>query len=652
MEKKSNRIILIVAICSFVLACLEGLFYYSKYDCVLFIRCMLILQNSIKAFLFTPVITIENVISSIDNSTTFLELSVHYIYIISIFTAPVCTATAVFRAIELFLRKKMFHIKKIHRDEIIIFGYHRDVKILFQNINAYSPAGKDKRVIHLITKTDIGEAEELALSQKGVIVYRYYFPDEFKKDEFQTLCKKIELDKVKSIIFYEESAAANLSLYLMFTDQLKEFSHHRLKFYCFCDDGGIQAIAEDFYDTRAKKDYDLVFFDIDDLKTRRMFEEHPLYTFQKDIFEEKGRQAVSEPGFWNVHMLIIGFGKTGQQILKQAVNLAVLHSKSELLFDIIDYDIGEKKSCFLNMFCPENIEETENEIIVGRSCTDGILRIRFHQLDIQKYEFKITLEQIISGNPLTYAAVCLRSPEHSIRCMIELEKLLLRDEKERSVSVPVAVRLEVDRQIAEYLEHNTALFKDVFSMPAERDVLSFDFICSEKHDSSAIHYHWNYQSIKIAGQVDMQAGPEQGESETDREELWNALPLYKQQSNRMLSYHDLTKRVVFGIHCGLNAESAGELEEYRKNMDQVPLVFQAQDLLFQIRTNPVLNEMARMEHRRWSYFMLMNGWKYGESKDEFLKLSPYLCGWEKLFRDHEDMAVYDIIPVFVWMVEH
>ena len=47
-------------------------------------------------------------------------------------------------------------------------------------------------------------------------------------------------------------------------------------------------------------------------------------------------------------------------------------------------------------------------------------------------------------------------------------------------------------------------------------------------------------------------------------------------------------------------------------------------------TEEELEFLAQLEHGRWNVERLSTGWKWGATKDEARKISPYLIPWEEL----------------------
>ena len=122
MRKKrfSGKIVLILAIFSFIVAMIEGSLYYTINN--IFFKTLLILQNGINAFMFKPSISISDAIEFIEqNKHDAMYTVIGYLYGIAVFTAPYCTIATVYKIIESLLRvmvnfskKKKWHHGKIN----------------------------------------------------------------------------------------------------------------------------------------------------------------------------------------------------------------------------------------------------------------------------------------------------------------------------------------------------------------------------------------------------------------------------------------------------------------------------------------------------------------------------------------------------------
>jgi hypothetical protein len=76
-------------------------------------------------------------------------------------------------------------------------------------------------------------------------------------------------------------------------------------------------------------------------------------------------------------------------------------------------------------------------------------------------------------------------------------------------------------------------------------------------------------------------------------------------------------------------------------------VYDREIVLFEL-TDAEVEEMARLEHRRWQAERLASGWTFGEEKDVGRLVSPYLVPWEELseqIRDYDREMVRAIPEV-------
>ena len=77
-------------------------------------------------------------------------------------------------------------------------------------------------------------------------------------------------------------------------------------------------------------------------------------------------------------------------------------------------------------------------------------------------------------------------------------------------------------------------------------------------------------------------------------------------------------------------------------------------------TYPLISEIARMEHRRWCYYMASLGWKRTEEpggkknetkaerkEREKRKENACLCNWDELVKYKSDVCKYDLMPLLM-----
>ncbi len=67
-----------------------------------------------------------------------------------------------------------------------------------------------------------------------------------------------------------------------------------------------------------------------------------------------------------------------------------------------------------------------------------------------------------------------------------------------------------------------------------------------------------------------------------------------------------------------------------------------------------IETMARVEHIRWSWEKRLNGWVYGNSKDEVIKTHPNLISYEQLSESEKqkDRELVKLIPAFLHDIDY
>ena len=86
-----TKVLIVLAGCSFLVAMLEGFFYYEGYASHPFMYFLLMLQNAIKAFSFRATVSLDGALNRLSENATVLHLCVTYAYGLAMFIAPFCT---------------------------------------------------------------------------------------------------------------------------------------------------------------------------------------------------------------------------------------------------------------------------------------------------------------------------------------------------------------------------------------------------------------------------------------------------------------------------------------------------------------------------------------------------------------------------------
>lgn len=649
MKQLKFKPIWVVAGISFAIAAVEGFFYYADVHFSL-MKVLLILYNAIKAFLLSPSISLKDVWEQLEDGLSPAATAVSYAYSVAVFSAFLCTATAVFTAARHMLQRTTQIAVGRNAEHIFVFGYHEDVKALLRNCAARSRergrhAGRGHSVVvHVVAENGIPEEARSAYLRAGIFCHEADILS-LSGERRRGFLQRAGLPQGGKVILMEDSAARNFSLFLA----IRSCWEGELQFCLSGKTEGVQWLigeAGNRAEGRESGVNDIKLFSIPELRVRKMFHDRPLHDYNLRLLSDPGE----EPD-WDVHLLIVGFGEVGREVLRQAILLGPASGDGQILIDVVDRAAMEKKSMLESTFHESCLRPglPEGELEIGPPAADGRLRIRFHQMDIRGSGFRGTLEKIELDGPITYGALCTEDADLTMYCMTQVQRFLMS--RERTMP-PLAVRLERHEQIAAFLQGDKGAFANVYLLGVNSDILTLEHILDPavEEESAAFNSLYCQISDRLSGDAPIptlaQLRAIHPKTAEEAAADWRALSFLKRESNRCLCYHNRTKALL--LRCFVwQREGTGpflaEDEERWSLADAARLLLAeemgggAQDAFFE--------ELAKVEHRRWSYFMALQGWGPSDSgKDEARRLTPYLICWRQLKERCPEMCVYDVVP--------
>ena len=428
MKKKDTKMdkpLLCLAIISLAIALVEGFFYYDTVEywdpCI---RIMLIIQNGIKAFSFKADIDLRDIMSTIRESKSFFEFAVGYAYSLAIFTAPFCTIAVLYKIFERVLRIRNWTFLKKNKTHIIIFGYNEEVKaLLSQKKETGAPKDKkEKKLCVHVVSCNIPEEDERYLLKNKISIHKVDLLDLEEKHQ-DYFFKQMWLGVADSLILFEESSAKNFSLYYLFSTLRKMQNNSKkqkikddVKIYCRCEDNGTRKLIEEYHDnnTGEENDLDVELISMYDQQVKKLLSENSLHQYYIDKKE-------SDIDKWHLHLLIVGFGNLGQQLLLQAMSMGVVSSKNDIIIDVIDFD-SDNASFFVNNFSDDYVKMDKDELYIPSTkeepFADGKFKVRFHKVDVRKKQFydvlmkcSIPEANVDNSGEFTYIAVCMKNED-------------------------------------------------------------------------------------------------------------------------------------------------------------------------------------------------------------------------------------------------
>ena len=650
MKKKrvSSKLILFLAIGSFVVAMLEGILYYANEN--VFFNALMIIQNGINAFMFKPSISLVNAMDLIKQHNDLFHTVVGYMYGVAVFTAPYCTVAAVYRVLENLLRVMFSFRKKKKWQHIVIFGYNNDVRAM---INNYDPEGDQrKRCVHLMTAQPVPADVRYDLGKKGCLVHSFDLLNSDEKSLSRFLTKS-QVDIADRLILFEESSVTNFSLLQMFSSsdgdglyKLKDGA----KIICRCDDDAIAELISDHYNTCGGEHcrYELDIVSIPELQVRKMFDIIPLYSCYKD--------SELPPDRWHARILIMGFGKLGRQALIQAVEQATVTADNKIEIDIFDTNIRRKTEVFTNRFSSQTFITEGSIIRLNSAAADGELVINCYDTDVTYRDFYELIRRENERMPYTYVLVSINNISLAAGCAMRLSRLFA----ECGQKVPTVLRMDTDRRLARYINENQQTLTDVRLLEDRSAVLTLEHILAEKLDRDAKQFHYFYSTIQVLPKD----GQPWSSGSADADLLWKKNSMFKRRSSKAVASHAAAKEIVFERLARLyDGKSAAEKIDsligrngtLMRYADGIWRLNEDEDgFLKALQADSFALACARLEHRRWCCFVAADGWRFGSRRNDALKIHDCLMDFDALMKDPHGRStiMYDLMPLMAQYLEN
>lgn len=616
--QKSNRwlVILIGIVATIIIIC--GGIYYSTEDTSVLELIFLSLRNTIKAFGFDPILVPSDIFS---DSWGYG----YYIYAITIYIAPLCTATVIWKAAHKFIALHMKQVKYHNSEVILVFGYNDKVRNLIQEESASS-----NFVYHIFTTETVSDNVELELIRKRAIIHTGDFTEN-ASDKLIKILPDNKMQLVKKVMLFEEIGVKNIGIFF----SLSKYFENRedVTFYSYFVDDNMEKIVKNIHDelvkAEEKRKHDIQNIDVERMKLTRLFEEKPLHTCN---FNNTERNNL------DVHALIIGFEKLGKQAIMYILNNGVLSKTNNIRIDIVVEDKGIDEEYFNNI-----LADSYSNIELANNALDGNVQIEFHE---QKNITRDFIHAINQKSGLTYVFICMEDISKNLSALFNVNTAL------KGSLTPIAVALEQSRDISEYLRENKAVFKNVHMIPSDKDVLKMDVICDVKQIENQKMYHLLYSRISSNLETIVRG-------EAYLATPWEKLMYEKKESNRFCDdhqvvkgkfienkdaygqlYHSLEQCLQENLQVLLDDSQEGKESQYKK----IGVV----ELLESVKSDVFLQELMAIEHRRWCYMSILNGWEYAQVKNQEMKQTPYLVNFDDLLEagiSEENMvACYDMVP--------
>jgi hypothetical protein len=302
---------------------------------------------------------------------------------------------------------------------------------------------------------------------------------------------------------------------------------------------------------------------------------------QQLLHEDASWQASSDQQRAPEHLLVIGLGRLGENLVIQAAYLwHILQQRDRLHITILDREAKEKTETLLNNY-PQ----------LGKACQFNALQVDVSSTTL----LQNALQMMPNHRPIQRVYICLSDPVLSLQiCLSLLQNPALR-------KVPIRVRIEKESGLSAFLEKHAAGETDpgqVMPFDLYERTCSATLLMEGPHEHLARELHERY---RIGNEISSKNLPESLPWDQLSEELKAA---NRHQANRI---YRLLNAVGYQIYA-LQNWAAGEKTFTPEEVDQ----------------------MARLEHDLWRQTKLANGWQFGQQKNEKKRTHPDLVEWEQL----------------------
>ncbi|MDA8083098.1 MAG: NAD-binding protein [Nitrospiraceae bacterium] len=463
--------------------------------------------------------------------------------------APAATGVTIYKAIQSILGYTNMLFTAARGRHFIICGIDRGAGGLAEEIKY-----KGFRVIIIADSTDGLEARQLRKKGIPIIAGDPADADMLERAGVYNCSHLLCLDRDDS---RNTSVVTNLYRTALLR---KRKGNSPITCHVHISDPQMTALFEEYEkNSEYKQAVETHLFNCYENSAKMLFNAHPLY---ENINIRKGGGQI--------HLLIIGFGLSGENVLLEAARRGHFPEQKKIRVTVADNKINDKERSFMRRY--PYIREALARPVIFCDLDDLLAR---------------------SSNQLTdYSSVviCLEDDRKNLSTGMRLATLV--------DNANIHVQVENDSALSSFIDANNEGMKNLFCFGSSHRLLGYDVVIDEELDLLAKTCHVKYGRGK-----------------------WQDLPIFKRNSNRAQAEHIDTKLHVLG------------LSKVRKSAVSGEQTLCDRDHYMKLLSELDEDELAIMEHERWNAFHFINGWQKGvadQSQDPKNRLHPCLVSWHEL----------------------
>jgi len=344
---------------------------------------------------------------------------------------------------------------------------------------------------------------------------------------------------------------------------------------------------EDYF-TMNSEGYDenIFFYNNSLIAARKLFQtEGRSLTYGVDTFGDNSKQ---------VHLLIIGFGKYGQSIALEAIKIGHFYNGNSLKITIVD-QVKTEFDAFNKFYNYDSIPD---------------LDLEFKEVNIHSKEFD---EQIIKNFNATYVVICIDNDNSTQLFLQDLNLKLIQNENFIEKEIPIAVRIRDEESPINNKNNNINLIK------------------------------LELTTINNIKGIDEKEGVDLNDKARKLHEMWGG-------TWKGLSFHEKDKNYAPADHEVLKLDVIEHLiqKHGEKNVVNAILIEEEVEHHKFKELSEMQQKMIDMEHRRWNAYHYINGWIYGEKRNNDFKIHTCLVDTKELENLPQDKQDYYLNDMNNW----
>ncbi len=588
-----------------------GLYYYRGAESSYLEIGYLSLQNLMKALTYDAKLVAGDIFG--ETALWTAEGIWRLGYTVALLLFPICSFVVLFRAVAHF-----FYRQRVRGKEIVcLFGDRKAVKGLCMT----KPANI---AYYIVTNDGMTPAEIDELAQRGCFIF--YRMDDILPGRLQSILKRHQGKRIRSILFLEENPLVNLNLY----EQVAPLAP-QCHCYLSCQEEGVYQLLTHKHDD-AREGNRLTILNLEEQRVRHLLDAHPLF----------GTRQL-ETGNYPLHVLVIGLNDFTQQAVWLILNQGVMSSQSQIIIDIVTSQQGADQELFMDRFANEVVEQD-----FYNDKLDGSLQIRFHPKKTVTQQFLQALQrQSDQEIDIGYAIICTEDSHYNMVTGLTVSRYLQQE-------ATVAVRLDCGAQMESQIDSAQDAFRQMVTIRGGMECLTVAGLCDTQLEERQKGYHLCYHLLASAfSNQTLEEAP-------DGEALWRGLSYLKKEANKLAAYHNGCKCDLLG-YTPQGRLSDQEIRQQMTDMltavlgqemvdailAQQPVAVDAVAVIDRIRQHEMLYELLALEHRRWNYSMLAQGYRYAPGEKDLVgRTSPYLISFAELCDRYPRVACYDLLAYF------